>query len=87
MACVSGILLPCWTFYHETVSIRADNLEGSRIKSCAEFISLVLLDKDFITYFDTGMTGTALCVCIIFGFGFLFSIAMMYFLVINMLDP
>ena len=44
MACVSGILLLCWTFYHETVSVPADNLEGGRIKSCAEFISLVLLD-------------------------------------------
>ena len=44
MDCVSGILLPCWAFYHEAVSVLADNLEGGRIKSCAEFVGLVLLD-------------------------------------------
>ena len=44
MACVCGILLPCWAFYHKAVSVLADNLEGGRIKSCAEFVSLALLD-------------------------------------------
>ena len=34
----------CWTFYHETVSVLADSLEGGQIKSCAGYISLVLLD-------------------------------------------
>ena len=62
----------------------ADDLKGVWIECSAEFVSLVLLDKDFITQFDAGGTGTAVYVFISFTLSFLFSIAIMCFMVISM---
>ena len=84
MTCVSGVLVPCWTLYYEAVSGLADDLTGVWVECCAEFVSLVLLDKNFITQFNAGGTGPAVYVCISFTLSFLFSIAIMYFMIISM---
>ena len=86
MTCVSGVLVPCWTLYYEAVSGLADGLKGVWVECSAEFVSLVLLDKNFITQLDAGGTGPAVYVCISFARSFLFSIAIMYFMVISMVD-
>ena len=44
MACVSGVLVPCWTFNHKTVSALTDYFERVRVESCAELVSFVLFD-------------------------------------------
>ena len=86
MTCVSGVLVPCWTLYYETVSDLVDDLKGVWVECSAEFVSLLLLDKYFITQFDAGGTGPAVYVCISFILRFLFSIAIMYFMVMSMVD-
>ena len=48
MTCVSGVLVPCWTLYYKAVSGLADDLKGVWVECSAEFVSLVLLDKNFI---------------------------------------
>ena len=48
----------CWTLYYKDVSSLADDLKG--VECSAVFVSLVLLDQDFITQFDAGGTGHAL---------------------------
>ena len=48
----------CWTLYYKDVSSLADDLK--RVECSAEFVSLVLLDQDFITQFDAEGTGHAL---------------------------
>jgi len=83
MTCVSGVLVPCWTLYYEAVSGLADDLKGVWVECSAEFISHVLLDKNFITQFDAGETRAAVYVCTL---SCLFSIAIMYFMVISMVD-
>lgn len=75
MTCVSGVLVPRWTLYHEAVPSLADNLTGIWVKCCAEFVSLVLLDKHFITQFNAGGASPAVYVCVSFTLSFLFSIA------------
>ena len=47
-----------WTLYYKDVSSLADDLK--RVECSAQFVSLVLLDQDFITQFDAGGTGDAL---------------------------
>ena len=86
MSCVSGILVPCWTLYYKAVSGFAGDLKGVWVECSAEFVSLALLDKNFITQFNAGGTGPAVYVCISFTLSFLFSIAIMYFMVISMVD-
>ena len=86
MTCVSEVLVPCWTSHYEAISGLADDLKGVWIEYSAEFVSLVLSDKDFITQFDAGGTGTAVYVFKSFTLSFLFSIAIMYFMVISMVD-
>ena len=83
MTCVSGVLVPCCTLYYETVSGLADDLKGVWVECSAEFVSLVLLDKNFITQFNAGGTGPVVYVCISFTLSFLFSIVIMYFMVIS----
>ena len=61
VTCVSEVLVPCWTPHYKAISGLADDLKGVWIECSAEFVSLVLLDKDFITQFDAGGTGTAVC--------------------------
>ena len=84
MTCVSGVLVPCWTLYYEAVSGLADDLTEVWVECCAEFVSLVLLHKNFITQFNAGGTGPTVYVCISFTLSFLFSIAIMYFMIISM---
>ena len=86
MTCVSGVLVPCCTLYYETVSGLADDLKGVWVECSAEFVSLVLLDKNVITQVNAGGTGSGVYVCISFTLSFLFSIAIMYFMVISMVD-
>ena len=86
MTCVSGVLVPCWTLYYEAVFDLVDDLKGVWVECSAEFVSLLLLDKYFITQFDAGGTGPAVYVCISFILRFLFSIAIMYFMVMSMVD-
>ena len=86
MTCVSGVLVPCWTLYYEAVFDLVDDLKGVWVECSAEFVSLVLLDKNFITQFNAGGTGPAVYVCMRFTRSFLFSIAIMYFMVISMVD-
>ena len=86
MTCVSGVLVPCCTLYYETVSGLADDLKGVWVECSAEFVSLVLLDKNVITQFNAGGTGPGMYVYISFTLSFLFSIAIMYFMVISMVD-
>ena len=86
MTCVSGVLVPCWTLYNEAVSGLADVLKGVLVECSAEFVSLVLLDKNFITQFNAGGTGPAVYVRISFVLSFLLSTAIMYFMVISMVD-
>ena len=75
----------CWTFYYKDVSSLADDLK--RVECSAKFVSLVLLDQDFITQFDAGGTGHALyAACKDFTFSFPFSIAIMYFKVVSMVN-
>ena len=57
MTCVSGVLVPCWTLYYEAVSGLADDLKEVWVEFRAEFVTLVLLDKNFITQFNAGGTG------------------------------
>ena len=54
------MFLECWTLYYKAVSSLADDLKGVWVECSAEFVSLVLLDQDFITQFDAGETGHAL---------------------------
>ena len=84
--CVSGVLVPCCTLYYEAVSSLADDHKGVWVECSAEFVNLVLLDKNFITQFGAGGTNPAVYVCISFALNFLFSIAIMYFMVISMVD-
>ena len=84
MTCVSGVLVPCWTLYYETVFDLVDDLKGVWVECSAEFVSLVLLDKNVITQFNAGGTGPVVYVCISFTLSFLFSIAIMYFMIISM---
>ena len=86
MTCVSGVPVPCWTLYYEAVSCLADDLKGVWVDCSAEFVSLVLLDKIFITQFDAGGSGPAVYVCISFTFSFVLSIAIMYFMVVSIVD-
>ena len=86
MTGVSGLLVPCWTLYYEAVSDLADDLKGVWVECSAEFVSPVLLDKNFITQFDVGGTGPEVYVCISFTLSFLFSIVIMYFMVISMVN-
>ena len=86
ITCVSGVLVPCWTLYYEAVSGLADDLTGVWVECSAEFVSLVLLDKNLITQINAGGTGPAVYVCISFSLSFLFSIAIMYFMVISMVN-
>ena len=60
MTCVSGVPVPCWNVYYEAVSGLTDDLKRVWVECSAEFVSLVLLDKDFITQFDAGGTAQAL---------------------------
>ena len=73
-------------FYYKAVSGLADDLEGVWVKCTGEFVSLVFLDKNFITQFNAGGTGPVVYVCISFTVSFLFSVAIMYFMVISMVD-
>ena len=82
----SGVLVPCWTLYYEAVSGLTDDLKGVWVECSAEFVNLVLLDKNLITQFNAGGTGPAVYVCISFTLSSLFSIAIMYFMVISMVD-
>ena len=82
----AGVLVPCWTLYYKAVSGPTDDLKGVWVECSAEFVSLVLLDKNFITQFNAGGTGPAVYVCISFTLSFLFSIVIMYFIVISMVD-
>ena len=86
ITCVSGVLVLCWTLYYEAVSGVADHLKGVWVECSAEYVSRVLLDKNFITQFNAGGTGPAVYVCISFTVSFLFSITIMYFMVIGMVD-
>ena len=87
MTCVSGVLVPCWTLLRDCFQYcLADDLKVVWVECGAEFVSLILLDKDFITQFDAGGTGPAVYVCISFTLSFLFSIAIMYFMGISMVD-
>ena len=61
-------------------------LKGFGLNAELSFFSLVLLGENFITQFDSGGTGPAVYVCISFTLSFLFSIAIMYFMVISMVD-
>ena len=65
MTCLSGVLVPCWTLYYEAVSGLADDLKGVWVECSAEFVSLVLLDKNFITQFNAGGTGPGVYVSMI----------------------
>ena len=76
----------CWTLYYEAVSGLADGLKGVWVESSAGFVSLVLLDKNFINQFDAGGSGPPVFVCVSFTFSFLFSIAITYFMVIRTVD-
>ena len=75
MTCVSGVLVPCWTLYYKAVSGLADDLKGVWVECSA-----------FITQFNVGRTGPAVYVCISFTLSFLFSVTIMYFMVISMVD-
>ena len=86
MTCVSGVLVPCWTLYYEAVSGLADDLTGVWVECSAEVVSLVLLDKNLITQINAGGTGPEVYVYISFTLSFLFSIAIMYFMVISMVN-
>ena len=86
MTCVSGVLIPCRTLYYEGVCGLVDDLKGVWVECSADFVSLLFLDKYFTTQFDAGGTGPAVYVCISYILRFLFSIAIMYFMVISMID-
>ena len=86
ITCVSGVLVPCWTLYYEAVSGLADDLEGVWVECTGEFVSLVFLDKNFITQFNAGGTGPVVYDFISFTLSFLFSVTIMYFMVISMVD-
>ena len=78
-------LLPVGLYY-KAVSGLADDLKGVWVECTGEFVSLVFLDKNFITQFNAGGTGPVVYVFISFTLSFLFSVTIMYFMVISMVD-
>ena len=69
--------------YYKAVSGLADYLKGVSVECTGEFVSLVFLDKNFITQFNAGGTGP---VVYVFTLSFLFSVTIMYFMVLSMVD-
>ena len=72
--------------YYKAVSGLADDLEGVWVECAGQFVSLVFLDKNFITQFNAGGTGPVVYDFISFTLSFLFSVMIMYFMVISMVD-